>query len=199
MVLRRAGTPRGTASSETDTVDPDIAASPPPTVHESSWDELGPRIAYRVAALRAAVFVVEQQCWYLDLDGRDLEPGARHLWIGGPGTRPSTGSTHHPDRPDRPAGPDNTDSTDSTDSTVVATLRLLPEREGWRIGRVATDPARRGEGLAAALIRVALARPGPFVLDAQSHFTVWYGRFGFRLDGSVFVEDGIPHTPMRRP
>ena len=51
-----------------------------------------------------------------------------------------------------------TDNTDNTDSTVVATLRLLPEREGWRIGRVVTDPARRGEGLAAALIRAALAR-----------------------------------------
>jgi ElaA protein len=42
-------------------------------------------------------------------------------------------------------------------------------------------------------------RTGPFVLDAQSYLTEWYGRFGFVVDGPAFVEDGIPHTPMRRP
>jgi ElaA protein len=36
------------------------------------------------------------------------------------------------------------------------------------------------------------------VLDAQTHLTGWYGRFGFTVAGAGFVEDGIPHTPMRR-
>ena len=36
------------------------------------------------------------------------------------------------------------------------------------------------------------------VLDAQSHLADWYGRFGFTPDGDEFVEDGIPHVPMRR-
>ncbi|GAA4747343.1 hypothetical protein GCM10023217_16580 [Gordonia alkaliphila] len=36
------------------------------------------------------------------------------------------------------------------------------------------------------------------VLDAQSHLVGMYARFGYRPDGPEFVEDGIPHTPMRR-
>ena len=36
------------------------------------------------------------------------------------------------------------------------------------------------------------------VLDAQSYLVGWYARFGFTPDGPEFVEDGIPHVPMRR-
>jgi ElaA protein len=35
------------------------------------------------------------------------------------------------------------------------------------------------------------------VLDAQSYLADWYERFGFRRDGEEYVEDGIPHVPMR--
>jgi ElaA protein len=37
------------------------------------------------------------------------------------------------------------------------------------------------------------------VLDAQSPLADWYARLGFTVDGDEFVEDGIPHVPMRRP
>ena len=40
----------------------------------TSFDGLGPRTAYEVWRLRQQVFVVEQDCPYPDLDGRDLEP-----------------------------------------------------------------------------------------------------------------------------
>jgi len=36
------------------------------------------------------------------------------------------------------------------------------------------------------------------VLDAQSILQGWYERFGFVRSGDEFVEDGIPHVPMRR-
>ena len=36
------------------------------------------------------------------------------------------------------------------------------------------------------------------VLDAQSYLYDWYARFGFVRDGADYVEDGIPHVPMRR-
>jgi len=35
-------------------------------------------------------------------------------------------------------------------------------------------------------------------LDAQSHLAGWYTRFGFETTGPLFLEDGIPHVPMRR-
>jgi ElaA protein len=124
---------------------------------------------YGILRLRAEVFVVEQECVYLDPDGRDEEPTAWHLWV-------------------------------EEHGVVVVTGRLLDDGEAWRIGRVATAPEARGRGLAAELIRAAVARCDdgrPVVLDAQSHLVEWYGTLGFEPAGQEFVEDGIPHTPMR--
>ena len=60
--------------------------------------------------------------------------------------------------------------------------------------------ASREELLAGRLVDDVLARHGevPVVLDAQSYLVEWYGRFGFVATGPEFLEDGIPHTPMRR-
>ncbi|MFN0029791.1 MAG: GNAT family N-acetyltransferase [Acidimicrobiales bacterium] len=150
--------------------------TPDPIVHEAHWLALSPTVAYRLAALRSEVFVVEQDCPYLDLDGRDLEPDARQCWI--------------------ETGPD----------TPVALLRVLGEPDGdglgrpvLRIGRVVTAPDHRRRGLAAVLMAHVLRGEGPFVLDAQSHLADWYGRFGFIATGGEFLLDGIPHLPMRRP
>lgn len=132
--------------------------------------ELGPVTLYRILALRADVFVVEQDCVYADLDGRDLEPDARQLWI-------------------------------EQDARVVATLRLLNDADGTaRIGRVATAASARGRGFAAALMRRALEITGDreIVLGAQAYLVDWYAAFGFVRDGADYVEDGIPHVPMRR-
>ena len=139
-------------------------------VRSAGFADLPTDTAYRLWALRSEVFVVEQDCPYLDLDGRDLEPTTRHLWI-------------------------------EADGVPVATLRVLDEGDAWRIGRVATAGAQRGRGLAAALMRAALAEcvGRPIVLDAQSHLVVWYAGFGFAPSGPGFLDDGIPHTPMRRP
>ena len=52
-----------------------------PEICSVSFDDLDPRTAYALWRLRAEVFVVEQQCFYQDLDGRDLEPGTRHVWV----------------------------------------------------------------------------------------------------------------------
>jgi ElaA protein len=135
--------------------------------------ELDGSTVYRILKLRTDVFVVEQECAYPELDGRDLEPAARWFWI---------------------ADPDS--------GAVLATLRLLRDPDGSaRIGRVATAVAARSDGLAAQLMRAALAEAGPaidVVLDAQSHLRGWYSRFGFAVSGDEFIEDGIPHVPMRR-
>jgi ElaA protein len=139
-------------------------------VRSAGFADLAGPTAYRLWALRSEVFVVEQAAAYLDLDGRDVEPGTRHLWV-------------------------------EADGVPVATLRVLDDGDVWRIGRVATAGAQRGHGLAAALVRAALAEcvGRPVVLDAQSHLTDWYAGFGFVVDGAEYVdEDGIPHTPMRR-
>ena len=43
------------------------------------FSALGSEEAYAVWRLRQQVFVVEQECPYPDLDGRDLEEGTRHV------------------------------------------------------------------------------------------------------------------------
>ena len=45
---------------------------------------------------------------------------------------------------------------------------------------------------------VELCGDREIVLDAQSYLAQWYARFGFVPDGPEFLEDGIPHIPMRR-
>lgn len=138
------------------------------------WDELDVRTAYELLRLRSDVFVVEQECAYPDLDGRDTEPTTDHLWV------------HEPGRP----------------GAVLAYLRVLADPAGLRVGRVVTAPAARGLGLAGVLVGQVVAEHGAsvtVVLDAQSHLAGWYARHGFVRDGEDFVEDGIPHTPMARP
>lgn len=139
-----------------------------PTVLAAPLAELVPQTLHDLLRLRVDVFVVEQDCAYPELDGRDAEASAVHLWI-------------------------------ERDGAVAATARLLDDGAERRIGRIATHPAHRGAGLAAALIQAAMERSdGPWVLDAQAHLAEWYGRLGFAPEGDEFLEDGIPHVTMRR-
>jgi len=83
----------------------------------------------------------------------------------------------------------------------TAYLRVLPQGDGIRIGRVCTRADARGQGLAAAMIGDVLARHRgrTAVLDAQAHLAGWYARLGFAVCGEEFLEDGMPHVPMSRP
>jgi ElaA protein len=137
----------------------------------ASFDQLDARTAYQLWQLRERVFVVEQECAYLDLDGRDLDPGTCHLWI-------------------------------EDDGAPVAYLRVLDDPEacdGARIGRVLVAESHRGRGLAERLVQAALDSVGDrgVRLDAQSYLVEWYRRLGFEPAGEEFLEDGIPHVPMR--
>ena len=143
-------------------------------LHREWAANLTPARLYSLLRLRVAVFVVEQECPYPELDGRDLEPTTRHFWIGS-GTDPEV---------------------------AVACLRLLAEPGGgYRIGRVCTARQVRGRGLSERLMAAALADVGDAecVLDAQVQVAGLYAEFGFQRIGEEFVEDGIPHVTMRRP
>lgn len=143
---------------------------PPPGVHDARFSELDPATLLDILRLRVDVFVVEQECAYPEIDGRDDEPGTRHVWTRGP------------------------------DGAVAAYLRVLDEGDRGRIGRVVTAPHARGRGLSGRLLAHVLAGPPrEWVLDAQSHLQGFYAAHGFVPDGPEFVEDGIPHVPMRRP
>ncbi len=141
-------------------------------LYDRGFDELDATLLYAILRLRSDIFVVEQQCPYPELDGRDIEPATRHLWLG---------PTDDP-------------------SDVRSYLRILGESDGSaRIGRVCTAPSARGTGLGRRLMATALSRVDrrPVVLDAQSYLVGFYASFGFEVSGAEYVEDGIAHTPMR--
>ncbi|WP_367136490.1 GNAT family N-acetyltransferase [Saccharothrix sp. HUAS TT1] len=144
----------------------------PATLRRQWSSDLTSAQLYAVLKLRVDVFVVEQNCPYPELDGRDLEPGTRHFWLAADGS-----------------------------ATPLAYLRLLEEPGGgFRIGRVCTARAARGLGCSRRLVEAALAEVGTAecVLDAQTYVADFYASFGFRPQGAEFIEDGIPHLRMRR-
>ena len=138
-------------------------------IEDRSFDDLTTRQLHDLVRLRVDVFVVEQDCAYAELDGRDIDPTTRHVWIA--------------DADDRPR----------------AYLRLLDDGGQRRIGRVVVRQDARSAGLARILVEHAIeAHVGPWVLDAQTYLVDWYERLGFAATGPEFIEDGIPHVPMGR-
>jgi ElaA protein len=145
----------------------------PDQLRVAAFGELDAYTLYALLRLRAEVFVVEQDCAYLDLDGRDTEPGTRHLWL---------------ERAGEPVAYLRVLADDTGDGE----FRIA------RIGRVVTAKAARGEGLSGRLMEAALELVGerPCRLGAQSYLVGFYRRYGFAPDGPEYLEDGIPHTPM---
>ncbi len=63
-----------------------------------------------------------------------------------------------------------------------------------------TSRQARGQGHTTRLLQAALAEVGeaPCRINAQTYLVEMYAKHGFKADGEEFIEDGIPHTPMRR-
>lgn len=142
-------------------------------LHRSLSPDVPVGTLYSLLRLRIEVFVVEQECPYQELDGRDLDVETRHFWL----------------------------SPQERTEEVQAYLRLVEQPGGrFRIGRVCVAQHARRKGAARRLMEAALGEvgDGACVLDAQSDLTGIYTAFGFEPDGEEFTEDGIAHTPMRR-
>lgn len=139
----------------------------------AAFADLPARTAYEVWRLRQQVFVVEQDCPYPDLDGRDLEGTTRHVVL-------------LEDEGPEPA--------------VVGTLRVLDDGDWARIGRVAVAAGARGRGLAVLMMDAAMTLCGDreVRLDAQTGLTAFYAGYGFEVTGPEFDDDGVMHVPMRR-
>lgn len=133
---------------------------------------------YDVLRQRQAVFVLEQQCLYPDLDGFDQ--AAHHLmaWHTVDGKR-----------------------------ALAAYLRCIapgvkyPEMS---LGRVLTAPAARGTGIGRQLLEHGIRHaealhPGHrFRIGAQLYLEKFYAGFGFETVTAPYDEDGIMHIDMVR-
>ncbi len=138
------------------------------------FSELDSRDLYAVLRLRSEVFVVEQACAYLDLDGRDQE--ALHLLGTHEGALVAYLRAFPPD-----------------ERAVVVLGRVVvaaPAR-GQGLGRTLMREGLRRAGHSWGSHATELS--------AQAHLEPFYESLGFRTVGPGYDEDGIPHLPMRRP
>jgi ElaA protein len=142
------------------------------------FEKLTPREVHDLLQARADVFVVEQDCVFPDVDGRD--PQCWHL-IG----RASA----------------------AADSPVLAYCRLVPpgvKYEEPSIGRVLTTAAARGKGAGRELMVEAISRlealwPGRAIrIGAQQYLEKFYASYGFVRVSEPYDEDGILHIDMLR-
>jgi ElaA protein len=137
-------------------------------------DELSGREWYEVSAAREAVFVVEQDCRFLDADGAD--PECWHL-VGRLGGEVAAYCR-----------------------IVPPGLKFAEPS----IGRVLTTRSGRGSGAGKALMAEAIRRcealfPGEAIrIGAQQYLERFYRAFGFDTVSAPYDEDGIPHVFMLR-
>lgn len=138
------------------------------------FHQLTPRELYDAMALRQEVFVVEQNCPYLDADGKD--PDAWHLFGRDAGGRLIAYTRLLPEGVSYP---------------------------GYTsIGRVVSAPAARGTGAGREVMQrsIDLCRhlfgPLPIKIGAQTYLLRFYESLGFVSTGEAYLEDGIPHTKM---
>jgi ElaA protein len=145
--------------------------------------DLTPNELYALLTARGEVFVVEQRCAFLDMDGLDRD--SMHL----------LGWARRDDQADR-------------DRALAAYLRLVePDRKYTEpsIGRVLTTAAFRGIGLGRAVMREGLRRAAaeypaqPVRIGAQRYLERFYESLGFRVASAPYDEDGIEHVQMLCP
>ena len=127
---------------------------------------------HRVLELRTAIFVVEQECPYQEVDEKDID--GWHLGVA---------------VQDRLIG-------------TLRVLPPGVSYEECSIGRVAVQKDYRNAGLGHELMRVALAfcdaRWPAVRLSAQTYLQSFYESLGFIAVGEPYLEDDIPHIEMLR-
>lgn len=140
-----------------------------------TFDELTVRQLYDILNLRNLVFVVEQNCPYLDTDAADSR--AHHVAIYG----------------------DNGEL--AAYARIFSPGIKYPEAS---IGRVVVAPVHRGTHLGHLLMEhavkavEALYGTGTITISAQAHLQQFYTKHGFETVSGEYLEDDIPHVEMIR-
>jgi predicted GNAT family N-acyltransferase len=89
------------------------------------------------------------------------------------------------------------------DGAVIGTCRLLFRGQVARLGRLAVAQERRGENVAAEILREAdriatEAGSESIALHAQTYAQSLYEHAGYVEYGPTFVEEGIEHVAMEK-
>jgi ElaA protein len=128
---------------------------------------------YSILRLRTEVFILEQNCLYQDVDGKDVK--SFHVY----GT-----------------------NADGDILAYARILPPGVSYEEASIGRVVTSPRTRATGAGKELMKKVMEIierefPGtPVRISAQSYLIKFYSDFGFMPVGEDYLEDDIPHRQM---
>ncbi|MDO6429150.1 GNAT family N-acetyltransferase [Flavitalea sp. BT771] len=139
---------------------------------DKKFGDLKPEELYAILRLRSEVFVVEQNCIFLDMDNKDQV--SHHLmgW--------------------------QENKLVACARIVPAGISYVETS----IGRIVSSPDVRGQGIGRVLvdrsIKLAYALHGKGVIHigAQNYLRGFYESFGFEKAGEIYLEDGIEHIEM---
>ncbi len=140
-----------------------------------SFNELTPSELYAVLQLRSEVFVVEQNCVFLDTDNKDQSSFHFMGWEG--------------------------DALRAYTRLVPPGVAY----EEASIGRVVTALTSRGSGIGRQLMQQSIAAcrqlfgNGTIKIGAQLYLKEFYASLGFIPTGGIYPEDGIDHIHMLLP
>jgi ElaA protein len=140
-----------------------------------TFNELNANELYALLRLRSEVFVVEQNCIFLDMDNNDQKAYHTIGFI----------------------GEEVVATTRLFDKNIMY--------DGYQsIGRVVGSPKHRGLGIGKALMQYSIQEcerlfgKGPIKIGAQLYLKKFYNEQGFEQSGDVYLEDEIDHIPMIR-
>ena len=141
--------------------------------HIKKFEEITSAELYNILKLRSAVFVVEQNCVYQDLDGKDKE--AIHIF---------------------------TESNNEIISYTRIFKRGDYYKDNPSIGRVVVKKSERGKDLGKKIMIKSInyikenLESEKIELSAQKYLDKFYKELGFYTKGGEYLEDGIPHQRM---
>ena len=135
------------------------------------WNELSTKEVENIFSLRSEVFVVEQDCVYQDIDGKDKK--AKHV-LG---------------------------KKDNEIVAYARIFKPGDYFKEYSFGRAVIKQTHRGLGLGDELVQQSIQALGlekEIKISAQYHLEKLYQKHGFVSQGETYLEDGIPHIAMYR-
>jgi ElaA protein len=138
------------------------------------FDELNVQELYAILRLRSEVFVVEQNCVFLDMDNKDQSSYHLMGWK------------------------------NNMLVAYTRLIPSGVAYEFSSIGRVITAPAARGNGSGKLLMEKSIEEAQrlfgnvPIKIGAQLYLKEFYNSFGFKQSSDIYIEDGIDHIEMIR-
>jgi ElaA protein len=137
------------------------------------FSELTTLELHEIFKLRSEIFVVEQNCVYNDVDGKDIE--ATHIMI----------------------------KKNSNIIAYIRVLSSgISYGDAPSIGRVLVIKEARRKGIARKIVQVGIdyiidiLKEEKITIGAQEYLKSFYESLGFISVSDVYLEDGIPHLDM---